>query len=116
MAAEIKTEEKKVSTPKKPSELKQPVAKNQIDVDFINKYFSYQKRLANYNYRIDKSETNKENKKAADRVHKEWLAYVEKTYDGKVSKVKTDEIIKHFTDTYYPNLPDKKVVVRGKFK
>ena len=109
-------EEKKKVIPKKPRELQQPMAKNEIDVEFINKYFAYQTKLANYNYRVDKTEENKKKVEAAKKEHSDWLEYVEKTYDGKESKAKTNKIIKHFTDKYYPNLPVKKVVVRGQFK
>ena len=110
------SEAKKVSSPKKPKPLEDPKAKNEITVAFINKFFSYKRRLASYNYRTDKTDENKKKWEAAKTEHTEWLDYVGKTYNGTVKKEKTTEIINHFIDTYYPNLPKKTTVVLGKFK
>lgn len=101
---------------KQPKELKQPQSKEEITVGFINKFFRYQINLAKFNYQNDKSDAKKEALAAAKKEHKEWIDFVVETYGGKETDAKTAKIIKEFGKKYYPDLPKKAPVIKGKFK
>ena len=108
--------EKKQREPKPPRELKTPATQADIDINFINRYFSYQVSLARYNYKTNETDENKRALENAKAQHTEWLNYVEGTYNGKVSDAKTKKIIKKFIELYYPDLPKKPEKVLGLFK
>lgn len=103
-----------MSSIKAPKALEMPKAKSDIDVNFVNRYFSYQERLAKYNYANDKTDENKEKVDRIKQKHKDWLDYVSTTYGDKVRAEKTKEILKKFSDTYFPDIPEKKNL--GKFR
>ena len=85
---------------KEPKALKEPQSKEEITVDFINKFFSYRMKLAKFNYQNDKSDANKDALAAAKKEHKEWIDFVVETYGGKETDAKTAKIIKEFGKKY----------------